>query len=40
MNEDRTDGNGEINFNIENDNVAVVGISDKGCVRERNEDSV
>ena len=40
MTEKTADGNGSINLNTENDSVVVAGISDKGCVRERNEDSV
>lgn len=40
MNEKTADGNDSVNLNIENDRVVVAGISDKGCVRERNEDSI
>ena len=40
MTEKTDDGNDSINLNIENDSVVVAGISDKGCVRERNEDSI
>ncbi|MFC1495421.1 PP2C family protein-serine/threonine phosphatase [Thermodesulfobacteriota bacterium] len=40
MNEKTADGNDSINLNLENDSVVVAGISDKGCVREKNEDNI
>lgn len=40
MSEETTEGNDSINLNIENDSVIVAAISDKGCIRERNEDNI